>query len=146
MELSRRDKLTSAVVLIGVSALGHEMIFGSLAEEAVAAGGTTANGTFAPGAPNDLGYRKIVARPAGPRLVRTDLGVTASSTRARKRLNLLAFTQLSDVHVVDHQSPARVEWVDRYDDPNARLDLVADTHSCRSTHVRMCLGSWRAGG
>ncbi len=51
--------------------------------------------------------------------MRTDLGVTASSTRARKRLNLLAFAQLSDVHVVDHQSPARMAWVDRYHDPNA---------------------------
>ncbi|MET0837676.1 MAG: TIGR03767 family metallophosphoesterase, partial [Marmoricola sp.] len=50
---------------------------------------------------------------------RTDLVATASSTRARRRRNLLAFAQLSDVHVVDHQSPARVEWTDRYDDPNA---------------------------
>ncbi len=119
MELSRRNLLKSALVLSGVSAVGHEMIFGSLAAEAVAGGRTTANGTYGPGAPNAKGYRKIVAKPADPRLVRTDLGVTASSTRAKKRRNLLAFAQLSDVHVVDHQSPARVEWTDRYDDPNA---------------------------
>jgi metallophosphoesterase (TIGR03767 family) len=119
MELTRRNLLKSALVLGGVSAVGREMVFGSLAEEAVASGRTTANGTFAPGAPNAKGYRKIVARPADARLVRTDLGVSASSMRAKRRRNLLAFAQLSDVHVVDHQSPARVEWTDRYDDPNA---------------------------
>ncbi len=57
--------------------------------------------------------------PADKRVVRTDIGVAAASTRTASRTNLLAFAQLSDVHVVDHQSPARVEWTDRYDDPNA---------------------------
>lgn len=119
MELSRRNLLKSALVLGGVSAVSREMVFGSLAEEAVAAGRTTANGTYRPGAPDAKGYRKIVAAPADARLVRTDVGVAAGSGRARNRRNLLAFAQLSDVHVVDHQSPARVEWTDRYDDPNA---------------------------
>src|SRR3954454_5044825 len=119
MELSRRNLLKSVVVLGRTAALSREMVFGSLSEEAVAAGRTTANGTFGPGTPNAQGYRKVVARPADPRLVRTDVGVPARSTRAQKRAALLAFAQLSDVHVVDHQSPARVEWTDRYDDPNA---------------------------
>jgi metallophosphoesterase (TIGR03767 family) len=119
MELTRRGLLKSALALGGVSAVSHEMIFGSLAGEAVAAGRTTAHATYKPGSPNARGYRKVVAAPADPRVVRTDLGVAAGSTRARKRSGLLAFAQLSDVHVVDHQSPARVEWTDRYDDPNA---------------------------
>jgi metallophosphoesterase (TIGR03767 family) len=119
MELTRRGLLKSALALGGVSAVSHEMIFGSLAGEAVAAGRTTAHATYQPGSPNARGYRKVVAAPADPRVVRTDLGVAAGSTRARKRSGLLAFAQLSDVHVVDHQSPARVEWTDRYDDPNA---------------------------
>ncbi|MCW2808983.1 MAG: hypothetical protein JWQ93_2938 [Marmoricola sp.] len=119
MEMSRRSVLKSALVLGGASAASHELVFGSLAGEAVAAGRTTANGTYAPGAPDAKGYRKVVARPPDPRLVRTDLGVTAGSRRSRSRSGLLAFAQLSDVHVVDHQSPARVEWTDRYDDPNA---------------------------
>jgi len=118
MELSRRHLLKSAVVLGGAAALSREMVFGSLSEQAVAAGRTTANGTYGPGTPNAKGYRKVVAKPADARLVRTDIGVAAKSTRARTRSNLLAFAQLSDVHVVDHQSPARVEWTDRYDDPN----------------------------
>jgi metallophosphoesterase (TIGR03767 family) len=119
MELTRRGLLRSALVLGGVSAVSHEMVFGSLAGEAVAAGRTTANGTYAPGTPNAQGYRKVVARPADLRVVRTDLGVPAGSGRSKARTGLLAFAQLSDVHVVDHQSPARVEWTDRYDDPNA---------------------------
>jgi metallophosphoesterase (TIGR03767 family) len=119
MELTRRGLLKSALALGGVTAVSHEMVFGSLAGEAVAAGRTTAHATYKPGSPNARGYRKVVAAPADPRVVRTDLGVAAGSTRARKRSGLLAFAQLSDVHVVDHQSPARVEWTDRYDDPNA---------------------------
>ena len=119
MELTRRHLLKSALVVGGAAAVSREMVFGSLSEEAVAAGRTTANGTYAPGTPNAKGYRKVVAMPADKRVVRTDIGVAAASTRSRKRTNLLAFAQLSDVHVVDHQSPARVEWTDRYDDPNA---------------------------
>src|SRR5690348_4899374 len=118
MELSRRHLLKSAVVLGGAAVVSREMVFGSLSEQAVAAGRTTANGTYGPGTPNAKGYRKVVAKPADKRLVRTDIGVAARSTRAKSRSNLLAFAQLSDVHVVDHQSPARVEWTDRYDDPN----------------------------
>ena len=119
MELSRRHLLKSALVLGGTAAISREMIFGSLSEQAVAAGRTTANGTYGPGTPGAKGYSKIVARPADPRIVRTDIGVAAGSTRGATRAALLAFAQLSDVHVVDHQSPARVEWTDRYDDPNA---------------------------
>src|SRR3978361_2529130 len=101
MDLTRRSLLKSALVLGGVSAVTHEMVFGSLAGEAVAAGRTTANGTYAPGTPNAKGYRKVVARPADVRLVRTDLGIAAGGARSRLRKGLLAFAQLSDVHVVD---------------------------------------------
>ena len=79
MELTRRHLLKSALVLGGVAAVSREMVFGSLSEEAVAAGRTTANGTYGPGAPNAKGYRKVVAKPADPRLVRTDLGVAAGA-------------------------------------------------------------------
>ncbi len=119
MELSRRHLLKSALVLGGAAVVTREMVFGPLSEAAVAGGRTTANGTYRPGTPNAKGYRKVVTAPADKRVVRTDIGVAAKATRARTRANLLAFAQLSDVHVVDHQSPARVEWTDRYDDPNA---------------------------
>jgi metallophosphoesterase (TIGR03767 family) len=119
MHVTRRRLLESALVVGGIAAVSREMVFGPLSEEAVAAGRTTASGTYGPGTPDAKGYRKVVATAADQRLVRTDLGVAAGSNRARGRVGLLAFAQLSDVHVVDHQSPARVEWTDRYDDPNA---------------------------
>src|SRR5690349_14238053 len=99
MDLTRRHLLKTALVVGGTAVVSREMVFGSLSEWAVAAGRTTANGTYGPGAPNDRGYRKVVAKPADKRVVRTDLGVAARSTRARNRGNLLAFAQLSDVHV-----------------------------------------------
>ncbi len=35
------------------------------------------------------------------------------------RKAVLGFVQFSDIHVVDHQSPLRVEWLDRYEDPSS---------------------------
>ena len=110
MDLSRRNLLKSALVLGGISAVSREMVFGSLSARAVAAGPTTLASTFAPGPEtNTQGYRKIVAAPGQARRLRTDLGVAASPRRASCRTDVLAFAQLSDVHIVDHESPARVE-------------------------------------
>jgi metallophosphoesterase (TIGR03767 family) len=120
MPISRRALLRSAAAAAGAGAL-----FPSLAEAAVAAtmtsaaARTTLDRVYAPGAPDAKGYCRIVAQPGEARTVRTDLGVGAAAGRGNGRRPLLAFAQLSDVHVVDHQSPARVEWVDRYDDPNS---------------------------
>ena len=94
------------------------MVFGSLSEQALAAGRTTANGTYGPGTPT----RRAIARWSHSPPTSAWSAPTSASPpeHAREeRRNLLAFAQLSDVHVVDHQSPARVEWTDRYDDPNA---------------------------
>jgi metallophosphoesterase (TIGR03767 family) len=119
MELSRRNFLRAAAAAAGAAALTQ---VGSLSSAAVAAmrtTGTTLGTTYAPGPPDANGYAKVVAVPGEGRTLRTDLGVRAGTDRGNGRKPLLAFAQLSDVHVVDHQSPARVEWTDRYDDPNA---------------------------
>ncbi|MGY2875424.1 metallophosphoesterase (TIGR03767 family) [Marmoricola sp. URHA0025 HA25] len=120
MELSRRGLLRSAAALTGAAAAAP--LYSSLAESAVAgttsAAATTLAGTYGRGAPDAKGYTKIVRLPGEPHLVRTDLGIPAAPGRVTSRRPLLAFAQLSDVHVVDHQSPARVEWLDRFEDPN----------------------------
>jgi metallophosphoesterase (TIGR03767 family) len=120
MELSRRGLLRSAAALTGAAAAAP--LIPSLAEAAVGelsfTAGTTLARTLVRGTPNAKGYRKIVNGPAEPHLVRADLGIPAAPGRATCRTPLLAFCQFSDVHVVDHQSPARVEWLDRFEDPN----------------------------
>jgi metallophosphoesterase (TIGR03767 family) len=81
--------------------------------------GTTLARTLTRGVAGPGGYCPIVDAPGEPHLVRTDLGGTPRADRARKRKALIAFAQLSDVHVVDAQSPMRVEWTDRLDDESA---------------------------
>lgn len=62
------------------------------------------------------GYLTLVRGPGERHLLRLDLGVRPRRGRRRRRRGLLAFVQLSDVHVLDAQSPLRVEFTDRQDD------------------------------
>ena len=110
--LSRRDLFRAGAALGAAAAVGKVVSQPSLAQAAVAPR-TTATQSYALGPANALGYRTIVAAAGEPRIVRTDLGVAAGAGRADNRKPLLSFVQLSDVHVVDHQSPGRLEWVDR---------------------------------
>jgi metallophosphoesterase (TIGR03767 family) len=76
--------------------------------------GTTLDRTLIPGAPGAGGYRLIAAGPGEPHLVRRDIGGTAHPSRVRRRRPLVAFAQFSDIHMLDAQSPARVEYLDRF--------------------------------
>ncbi|MFL6241245.1 MAG: TIGR03767 family metallophosphoesterase [Actinomycetes bacterium] len=62
------------------------------------------------------GYARIVTEGGEATFVRTDLGAKAHKGRESRRRALVAFAQLTDVHVVDAQSPGRVEFLDRYSD------------------------------
>jgi metallophosphoesterase (TIGR03767 family) len=114
MELTRRDFFRVAGAVSGAVTLG------GLAAEAVAGvagrGRTTLTVTLRKGPAGEGGYRPVIRADGEPHVVRTDLGARALRGRGARRKPLLAFAQLSDVHVVDAQSPMRVEYVDRYDD------------------------------
>jgi metallophosphoesterase (TIGR03767 family) len=84
----------------------------------VAAGGTTLANTLLLGPAGSGGYRPIVVGPGEPCLRRLDL-MPAPPAAAPARRSVLAFAHLTDVHVVDAQSPARVEYLDRYSDPGS---------------------------
>ncbi|HSE54129.1 MAG TPA: TIGR03767 family metallophosphoesterase [Nocardioidaceae bacterium] len=121
MDLTRRDLLRSSAAFAGASALGGAALLRPgpptwAAPGLAAPAGTTLDRTLLRGAPGNGGYAPVVHGPGEPHVVRTDLGVPAGRRRATRRRPLLAFAHLTDVHVVDVQSPLRVEYFDRYDD------------------------------
>jgi metallophosphoesterase (TIGR03767 family) len=87
--------------------------------------GTTLASTLLAGPAGPLGYRPIVTAPGEPYLVRDEL-TGPRATIGAERSSILAFAQLTDVHLVDCQSPARVEFLDRYNDPGSRFTGLAD--------------------
>jgi metallophosphoesterase (TIGR03767 family) len=115
VQISRRDLVRSSAAVGGVAALGGL----GLADSAVAAGPlklTTAKKVLLKGAPGVTGWRPIVTGPGERHSPRVGLGVAAKKGRARRRKSLLAFAQLSDVHICDAQSPMRLDYLDRGDD------------------------------
>jgi len=69
-----------------------------------------------PGPARAGGYRPLEPGPAEPAVVRTDLCSGPGGGRS-----LLSVAHLSDLHVCDAQSPARVEFLDRWADPDSPL-------------------------
>lgn len=119
MQLDRRTFLEVAAA--GAAAAGGVLAFPGRALAAAApvrrAAGTTLDSTVVRGAmQNAQGFVRLAAGPGEPHTVRDDLGTTAKPGRAGRRTALLAFAQLTDIHVIDAQSPGRVEFLDRYND------------------------------
>jgi len=115
-ELSRRSFLRTTLVAFGAAVLSTGADAARRAASAVRRR-TTATVSIIRGAAGPGGYTRLVEGPPLERLVRTDLGATEGAGRNECRKALLGFVQFSDIHVVDHQSPLRVEWLDRYEDP-----------------------------
>jgi len=115
--LSRRTFLRNTLVAVGAAVVSTTV--GTARRVSAAVRRTTEDASIVRGAPGPGGYRRLVETDALDRLVRTDLGVTAGAGRDECRKGVLGFVQFSDIHVVDHQSPLRVEWLDRYEDPSS---------------------------
>lgn len=78
--------------------------------------GTTLVATLVPDGTD--GYQRLVPGPGWPVEVRTELAAPRPGREDRRRA-LASVVHLTDVHVIDAQSPARVEFLDRYADPPA---------------------------
>jgi hypothetical protein len=78
-------------------------------------GHTTENHTIQAGPPikPDSTFETLVEGPGAPRIVRALPGVAPIPGRQGRRVSLSYFAQLTDFQVVDEESPARVEFVDR---------------------------------
>lgn len=119
MELSRRDLIRRSLTADGLAAAATALP-GVLRTPALGAPSTSATlaSTYAVGPAGTGGYRAVIVAAGEPHRPRTDLGVAAGEGRATARRGLLSFVQLSDVHIIDAQSPLRLEWTDRLDDPS----------------------------
>lgn len=101
--------------------------------------GTTLAETLLAGPAGQGGYRPIQPSPGEPYLIREELATRQPPTvdmPTAVRTPLLAFAHLTDVHIVDDQSPARVEFLDRYNDPGSRFTGLANvTGAYRSNEM-----------
>jgi hypothetical protein len=83
---------------------------------------TTARQRLVPGQAGEGGYRALVPADGEQHAVRDDLADRAlRAAWHRSARPLLVIAQLSDTHVMDHQSPGRAELLDRYSDPDSPL-------------------------
>ena len=122
MQINRRDLFRSslaiggAAALAGAGGLSVEAVAGSPAVHRAALGTTTRKVTLLRGHADASGYHKVVTAPGeGKGIVRT-LGAKAGPGRARNRRHLVSFAHLSDIHIVDSQSPMRLVYDDRISD------------------------------
>lgn len=84
---------------------------------AVSPAGTTLAETVVPiGDSGGAAYTKMTYGPGWPTVVR-HVGVEPKPAREHRRVALASIVHLTDIHVIDGQSPARVEFLDRYNDP-----------------------------
>jgi metallophosphoesterase (TIGR03767 family) len=79
------------------------------------------------------GWLRHVEGPGWPLLVRGDLAAPRDGREERRRA-LATVVHLTDIHVVDAQSPTRVEFLDRYADPNqAEVGFVSSAYRPQET-------------
>ena len=125
-DLTRRQLLRRTAGLGAAALTTAALGAGGLAQRAVAGvgpravvlGRTSLDVVLRRGEPGESGWRELTTGPGEPHRLRKDLGGKTTKRRFKERRALLSFVQISDVHIVDAQSPLRVEWTDRYEDPN----------------------------
>jgi metallophosphoesterase (TIGR03767 family) len=116
MDLTRRVFLqgmlgaSGAAVLTGFGPFPSRRAF-ALPRPSTA--GTTLERVIVRGAANASGYATLTSGPGEPYLVRGELAGLATHEAGGGRV-LACFAQLTDVHVMDVQSPARFEFFDAY--------------------------------
>lgn len=120
VNVSRRDFLKAAGVA-GASTLLPGSVLRAIAANAGRARDlTTLGGTIIKGALAGEGtagkYYRLATGPGERHIVRDELAKPAGA-RPKGRRSLMSFVHYTDIHLIDPQSPARVEFLDRYSDP-----------------------------
>lgn len=109
--LSRRAFLATTTALAGSFALPNDLLARSLAAPLTPSGApSTLQQTIRLSQTANQQYRNLVAAPGEPYIVRTDLlGQQPNPKRAAARRSLAYLGHFSDIHIVDAQSPGRLE-------------------------------------
>ena len=109
--LTRRAFLASSTALAASFALPTDALARALAAPLTPnPAPTTLQQTIRLSTTSVNGYRELVAAPGEPYIPRFDLlGRPASTTRAQNRRSLAYLGHFSDIHIVDAQSPGRLE-------------------------------------
>jgi metallophosphoesterase (TIGR03767 family) len=110
--MNRRTFLTiaglGAIGAVGISGRPWGLQYAGAAPLPTSGAGTTLEATAVP--LGTSGYRKLGAGPGWPTIVRTELA-EARNGREDRRTALASLVQLTDVHLLDAQSPVRFEYV-----------------------------------
>ena len=120
MDISRRTFLRRAGALAATGIIAPEVLraneraWSATLRTAAAPAGTTLEFTLIPA--GTTGYRHLTTGPGWPTVVRT-LGPDGKAGREGRRVALASIVHVTDVHIVDSESPTRVEFLDRYADP-----------------------------
>lgn len=132
MPISRRDLFRSAGAVGGAAILGGSR---GLAADAVAGTGlagpgarTTRGSTLVKGSAGPSGWIPVVRVDGESHVVRTNLGIEARRGRRKRRQPLLAFAQLSDVHMCDAESPMRLEYAEAASSSAHRPQEILSLH------------------
>ena len=109
--LSRRAFLATVAGLSAVWAIPKQALGSRLSAPATVGTGTsTLQQRIATGPVANKQYRKLLTRVGEPHVARLDiLGQVPDPKRADRRRSLFYFGHLSDMHLIDAQSPARLE-------------------------------------
>jgi metallophosphoesterase (TIGR03767 family) len=102
----------ASAALGGTSALGLEALSDLTQRRAVRIAGTTLESVATPTGSGP--YRRLTAGPGWPLVVRSDLA-SGSSGRDDRRVPLASLVQLTDLHIVDVQSPLRFEYLHQFE-------------------------------
>lgn len=94
----------------------------------VAPGGTTLESTVAVVSTDPSGYVRLGVGPGWPIVTRSELA-TPQSGREDRRRGVATIGHLTDIHLVDCQSPGRVEFTDRIGSPLESAQRAQETMS-----------------
>jgi hypothetical protein len=132
MQITRRNFLALVGAVAAASGLPREAVARELSAAADdpatlatrAAELTTLTQTYGAGTPGDGGYTPVVTKPGESHVVRWDLA-SPQTGRELRRTSLVNLVHLTDQHIIDCQSPSRVEFLDRYNDGDRGCDSMS---------------------